>query len=55
MAVAMDENWRSIYGLAELIEERHIRDGVKGQFIEPVVERLVPASLEFDSDWKEKI
>ena len=55
VAVAMDENWRSIYGLAELIEERHIRDGVKGQFIEPVVERLVPASLEFDSDWKEKI
>ena len=53
MAVAMDENWRSPYGLAEPIEERHIRDGVKGQFIEPVVERLVPASLEFDSDWKE--
>ena len=55
LSVAMDENWRAIYGLANLIEERHIRDGVKSAFLEPVVERLAPASVEFDGEWKEKI
>ena len=29
LAAAMDENWREIYALAEMVEERHLRTGSK--------------------------
>ena len=52
---AADDNWREIYDLADLIAERHLRTGARSQFLEPPVERLRPASPEFDSDWKERL
>lgn len=55
LAVAMDKNWKDNYALSERIEQRHMRDGVKSSFIESAVQRLAPASVDFDNDWKEKI
>ena len=55
LAVTMDKNWKDIYALSERIEQRHMRDGVKSLFIESAVQRLAPASVDFDNDWKEKI
>lgn len=56
MANAMDANWRDIYGLADLVCARHISQSPKDQtFVEPIVQRLTGASVEFDHDWKAKI
>ena len=53
---AMDANWREIYGLAELIAARHVREGERGVFVEgDVVERLQCAATDFDHAWKEKL
>lgn len=50
LAVAMDKNWKDIYALSERIEQRHMQDCVKSLFIEPAVQRLAPASVDFDND-----
>mmetsp|Transcript_13721 Transcript_13721/g.39397 ORF Transcript_13721/g.39397 Transcript_13721/m.39397 type:complete len:138 (-) Transcript_13721:219-632(-) len=56
LAAAMDEHWREIYDLAEMIAERHIRTGPRAAFVEgPSVERLTPAATGFDADWKGKL
>jgi hypothetical protein len=55
LAAAMDANWREIYGLAELIADRHVRDGECASFLEPVVDRFRPAVTTYDHDWKEKL
>ena len=55
LAKAMNDNWELLYGLSELIEQRHVK-GLKGsQFCEPIVDRLYPASPEYDHDWKAKV
>ena len=51
----MDENWREIYEVADFICARHIATGQKSAFLEPIEQRLVPASMEFDHDWKDKL
>jgi len=52
----MTENWRELYALSELIEKRIIRDTPPKDFLEgPAVDRLRPADLTFDSNWKEQI
>ena len=43
-----------IYELADRIAERHMRTGIKGSFMEPQVERLRPAAMGFDHEWKDK-
>ena len=56
LAAAMDENWRDVYELAELVAERHMRSSEGGRaFCEPAVERLIPAARTFDHDWKSKV
>jgi len=56
LADLMDENWSEIYDLADMVCDRHIANSPKGAaFIEPIVERLQGASVEFDKDWKEKL
>lgn len=55
LAKAMDENWREIYHLADLVAARHMRTGVSDTFMEPQVERLRPASTHFDHEWKNTI
>lgn len=52
---AMDESWREIYELADLVAARHLRDGPKSAFPEQAVERLLPAVTSFDSDWKQHV
>ena len=53
---AMDENWREIYALADMIAERHVRTGSRASFLEgDTVERLLPAATHFDADWKRKL
>ena len=51
----MDESWREIYELADLVAERHLRDGPKSAFPEPALERLLPAVTTFDGGWKERV
>ena len=52
----MTENWREVYALSELIEKRIIRDTPPKAFLEgPAVDRLRPADISFDADWKEHI
>ena len=56
LAKVMDENWRDIYALADMVCDRHITNAPKGHtFVEPIVERLCGASVAFDEDWKNKI
>jgi len=56
LSEAMDLNWKEVYGLADAVAARHIRDGEKLSFVEgPVVERLVRGATEFDASWKEKL
>lgn len=55
MQKAMDDNWKEVYALSELIEERHMRTQKGTAFVEPLVERLTPASNTFDDEWKSKI
>ena len=50
---AMDESWREIYHLADLVAARHLRTGPRAAFPEPTVERLLPAATTFDHEWKE--
>ena len=52
---AMDENWKEIYALADMVCERHISDHRKGAFLEPCTERLQKAEIDFDADWKAKL
>jgi len=51
---AMEANWKDIYQLADTVAERHIREGAKGVFCEPIVERLRPSSKAFDENWQAK-
>jgi len=56
LAKAMDENWREIYALADVIAERHIRTGRKGAFLEGTpTDRHMPAATHFDAAWKSKL
>ena len=55
LSAAMDEHWRDVYGLADKVADRIVRDGVKGEFCEPCVERLQPANAHFDPDWMSKL
>merc|ERR1711871_1807564 len=55
LAAAMDANWKLIYDLADKIADRHVRDGRKSKFVEPIVERLQPAATTFDADWKRNV
>jgi len=56
LAKAMDESWREIYHLADLVAERHIRTGTRGYFLEGTpVERHLPAATHFDAEWKSKL
>jgi len=55
LAVAMDDNWRELYGLAELVAARHMRQGSSAAFIEPMVDRLRPAATTFDHGWKAQL
>ena len=50
----MEENWKEIYELADTVADRHIRDGAKGQFCEPVVQRLRRSATTFDEGWQAK-
>lgn len=52
LEAAMDASWREIYHLADLIAERHLREGPKSAFPEPAVDRLLPAVTTFDHEWK---
>ena len=53
---AMDDNWRQVYDLADMIAARHVRTGARGAFVEgATVERLLPAATHFDGAWKEKL
>ena len=53
---AMDDNWESIYELADLVCDRHMSTGKRATFVEgEVVDRVVPASIGFDINWKSKI
>lgn len=51
---AMEANWQDIYELADTVADRHIRNGEKGQFCEPIVERLRRSATTFDEDWQAK-
>ena len=56
MSDAMDANWREVYELADLVAERHVRDGAAAAFVEgDAVERLSGAATDFDAAWKEKL
>lgn len=49
------DNWREIYDLASLIEDRHV-DSVPGKhFLEPVTVRFRPSQFTYDQDWKIKL
>ena len=52
---AMDASWREIYDLAELVAERHLKTGPRSAFPEPATERLLPAGIVFDHDWKRSL
>ena len=53
---AMDDNWRQVYEVADLVAARHVRTGARGAFIEgDTVERLLPAATHFDAAWKDKL
>jgi len=42
-----------VYGVAELVAARRLRDGAPGNFVEgPTVDRFLVSSLSFDHDWK---
>jgi len=55
LAAAMNEHWRDVYELADLIAFRHMNTGASGAFCEPVIDRLIPAVTTFDHDWKAKV
>ena len=56
MQDAMVENWAEIYELAELIEERIMRDTPPAVHIEgESVQRLEAADVEYDTRWLDKI
>mmetsp|Transcript_84433 Transcript_84433/g.240004 ORF Transcript_84433/g.240004 Transcript_84433/m.240004 type:complete len:344 (-) Transcript_84433:846-1877(-) len=55
MAALMDEHWREIYDLADMVSDRHQRDGKRSSFVEPIVNRFWPSSSSYDEDWKEKL
>jgi hypothetical protein len=51
----MTENWREVYALSELIEQRILRNTPPKAFLEgPAVDRLMPSDLSFDAGWKER-
>lgn len=55
LAKVMNERWEELYHLADLVAERHMNSGARGQFLEPIVERLEVGSTHFDHDWKAKL
>ena len=52
---AMDENWKEIYALADMVCDRHITKHRKSAFLEPCEQRLIQADVEFDAEWKDKV
>ena len=55
LSAAMDANWEGVYGLADRVADRVVREGDKGAFCEPCVERLAPASARYYHDWMSKL
>jgi len=56
LAKAMEESWREIYKLADLVAARRVRDGAPGTFVEgKFTERILPASMSFDENWMKRI
>ena len=55
MEKAFTDNWEDIYSLAELVQDRHMRDNPGVPFAEDIVERLMPADVEYDHSWKSKV
>jgi len=55
LAKAMDQNWEELYGLADLICERHINATPPRRFIETCTERVRGADIAFDHAWKDKL
>ncbi|GMH76486.1 hypothetical protein TL16_g07103 [Triparma laevis f. inornata] len=55
MEKAFNENWRDIYSLAELVQDRHMNTQPGVPFAEDIVQRLMPAAVEYDLEWKEKV
>jgi len=49
------ENWKDIYALSKLIEDRYISSYPRKQFMEPMVNRLTGANAAYDLSWKEKL
>ena len=56
MDKAMMDNWKEIYGLSEMVEERILETTPRKAFIEgDAVERIWPADPSFDQDWVSKL
>ena len=56
MDKVMTENWQDIYELAELVEERIMRDYARRPLIEgKVVERIWATDTSFDKEWIKKL
>ena len=55
MEKAFNDNWEDIYSLAEMVADRHVRDQAPLPFSEDIVERLMPADVEYDHSWKSKV
>mmetsp|Transcript_3275 Transcript_3275/g.6213 ORF Transcript_3275/g.6213 Transcript_3275/m.6213 type:complete len:563 (+) Transcript_3275:49-1737(+) len=55
MEKAFNDNWEDIYALADMVADRHMRDQPPLPFSEDIVERLMPADVEYDHSWKSKV
>ncbi|GMH82626.1 hypothetical protein TrVE_jg5097 [Triparma verrucosa] len=55
MELAFNDNWKDIYSLAEMVQDRHMKDQKGIPFAEDIVQRLMPAAVEYDLDWKDKV
>ncbi|GMH86158.1 hypothetical protein TrST_g2029 [Triparma strigata] len=55
MESAFNDNWKDIYSLAEMVQDRHMKDQKGIPFAEDIVQRLMPAAVEYDLDWKDKV
>jgi acyl-CoA oxidase len=49
------ENWKDIYRLSELVEQRHIANTPPAIFPEPIVNRFRGADSTFDVNWKDNL
>jgi acyl-CoA oxidase len=56
MAQLLDEHWELVYELAEAVAASHLARGQRHGFIEGDTElRFVPANVDFDHNWKQKL